>query len=173
MSRFPIVGSAAWILNQVSLDHQMSRIVLGENAAVRARGDPPYPRTAQTAPSGNVTVLDHNILNSFLDEHAVNARVFQFEASQNDVVGFHYYVEIGKVEDIADVLRSGRWRHKMPCRRGTAFSNMERRMGSPVRQLRCCANRDLLATRASLDLDFLAIGLEPNVIERVRCQPYQ
>src|SRR5688500_1843990 len=107
MSELPIVGSAAWILNQVSLDHQMPRIVLGKNAAVRARRDPPYPRTAQTAPSRNVAVLDHHILDSFLDEHAVNARVFQFEAAQNHIVGFHYHVVIGKVEDIADVLRSG------------------------------------------------------------------
>src|SRR6188768_68038 len=94
----------------------MSRIIVSENGAVAsARRDAPHARTSQAAPSGDVAVLDHNVLNAFLDAHPVDACVFQLETSQDHVVGFHHHVVIGKVENVADVLRSGRWRDKMPC----------------------------------------------------------
>src|SRR6185503_2327329 len=110
MSALPIVRAAAWILDQIALDHQMSRIVFGEHGAVgSAARDAPYPRTAQAPPSGDVVVLDHHILNTFLDEHAVDSRAFQLETSQNHVVGFHHHVVIGEVEDVADVLGSSGW----------------------------------------------------------------
>src|SRR5262245_65805167 len=61
MSALPIVRSASRIFDQIALNHQMSGVGLGVHRAVGTGRNTPHASAADTAPAGNVAVLDNDI----------------------------------------------------------------------------------------------------------------
>jgi len=100
MPGFPVIGPAAGVLDQVALDHQVSGVVLGIDAAVGSGENAPHPRAPDASPSRDVAVLDHHVLDPCPDEHAVDARVLQLQAPEDGGAGFYHYVVIREVEHV-------------------------------------------------------------------------
>src|ERR1044072_6883072 len=126
MARFPIVRSAARMLYQVALDHQVADVALRGDAAVGPAEHPPDARAAQPSPPGDVAILDHDVLEPAADEHSMNSRALELEAAQDDVFRFDDHIVIGEIEGIVDVLRARGGRDQMPALLRSALADQER-----------------------------------------------
>src|SRR5690242_166036 len=92
MASLPIAGSAAGVLNQVALNHQVAGVLLGIDRAVHIDRQAPGLRAHESPPAGDVAVLHDYILHSGADEHPVDAGIFQLESPEDDVVGFYHNI---------------------------------------------------------------------------------
>ena len=97
MARVPIVGTATGVFDAVALNDKMTGTTTGGNCAVVtafvAKGSGP----TNTPPKGDATIFNDNVMAPFGNANAVDGSVFEFESTNDDVVGIYGDVVIGLV----------------------------------------------------------------------------
>ena len=96
----PVVGAAAWVFDAVALNDEVTRpTVCGDGAVVVAFVAKCF-WAAYAPPKGDAAVFDDDVMTAIGNANAVDGCVFEFETTDDDVVGVYGDVVVGLVAHV-------------------------------------------------------------------------